>query len=165
MAPIFQSHDITRLASGTLSISTLLGSSSYLVDNFTPTTDMLNTPIQWQAILEDITDPENVIAIDGSSGIHGYSNGVIRFAVLTSQMANVLLTTVLGGKYTNDVTLAGYHPTFETAYYNCKLTFPSNLEQAGEKLSAGVYANVRMDWFRGSILGNSWDLSFDSSFG
>jgi hypothetical protein len=164
MALTMKSSDTTRLASGIVSRATLLGSSSYLVDNFTVTNDMSNTGISWECIGEQINDGQVVISIDGSSGLSGYATGVLRFAVLTPQMGSFILNTILGGKYTNDVTISVYHPVYGQSVYTCKLRFPESLEQAGEKISASTYANVRMQWFRGSIQGNSWDESFDSSF-
>jgi len=126
---------------------------------------MSSTPVRWRAIVENIADAPIEIAIDGSGGQHGFASGTIRFHTLTPQMGLYLLNTVLRGKYVNDVTLTGFHPVFDTATYNCKLRFPTNLAEAGEKISASVYGNVQMQWLRGSILGNSWDDSFDTSFG
>lgn len=165
MSLTLKSSDTTRLASGTLSTSTILGSSSYLVSNFARTNDMIVNGIQWDAIGENITDGQVITSIDGSSGLSGYSSGVIRLAMLTPQMGLYLLNTILQGKYTNDVTISVFHPIFGQTEYNCKLRFPALMSSVGEQANASIYYNVRLEWFRGTALGSSWGNSFDDSWG
>lgn len=165
MALTFKSADDTRLGAGTLSATTILGSTTYLIKNFTRVNDMTETALFWKAVGENLNDGQVVTSIDGSGGLSGFSSGTIKFPHLTPQMAFYLFNTILSSKYTNDVTISVFHPVYGQSEYNCKMVFPSALGSIGEQQNASIYTNVEFRWFRGTLLGNSWDDSFDGSFG
>ena len=154
-----------RIASGIISATTILADTSYLVSNWTRTGDMSGTPLYWKAISSDINNGVLATAIDGSGGLHGYASGSITFAMLTTQMVFYIWSDILGNKYVNDVTISVYNPLFGQVEYNCKLQIPTQLGSVSEQQNASIYTNVKLNWYRGTLLGASFDDSFDDSWG
>lgn len=165
MALTFLSADDTRISPGLVSASTLLGDSTSVVKDWTRPNDIAGTALYWKCIPQQVNDGHVIVSIDGSSGLDGFSSGVLKFAHLTPQMAFYVFNTVLAGQYTNDVTISVFHPVYGQSEYTAKMAFPSAMGQSGQQQNASIYTNVEMRWFRGTLLSNSWDDSFDNSFG
>lgn len=165
MSLTITSHDDLRIMAGIQSRTTILNDATALVKDWTKPNDVTGTVIHWLAVSKSITDGVLVRAIDGSAGLHGKASGVIEFAMLSPQMAMHILNDVLAGQYVNDVTISVFHPIFGQSVYTCKMAFPLNMVSSGQQQNASIYSNVEITWDRGTILGNSWDDSWDASFG
>lgn len=154
---------IIRLAAGTLSASTILGSSSYLISNFPIYSDSLQR--EWLAYMEGgINDGVVIEALDGSGGLFGNSSGTLSFAWLSPAMLNYLFVTIFESKYINSVTMVVYHPRYGTTVVNCKLHYPRNIADIAEQSSEEIWTNASFTWKNGTITGNGFDSGFSTGF-
>jgi len=89
-----------RIALGEISANALLSNDSYLVTNWTRTSDMANTSFTWSASqAEKGLQQEFVAGLGkGSGGYYGGYSGTLNFFVATPQMRQYLFETLMNFK-------------------------------------------------------------------
>lgn len=91
------SDSLIRIAPGEVSAYTLLTTDSYLVRNWTRTTDMLNTAWEWRASQPDKGLQQEIVPSlgRGGGGYYGSYSGLISFFVATPQMRQYIFETIM----------------------------------------------------------------------
>lgn len=156
-----------RLAAGTLSQSTLEGSSGYLVNNFATQSDMW-TAIQWEAVPVGEVLQTVIPALDGTGNFYGNATGALEFFILTEDMLNYLWANIMEYKPRNAVSLRTYHSQAGWVSYNAILVWPF-IDSGGGYIQQhlDVHSNVVFQWERGTVAsyGGAFSAAFSSDFG
>jgi hypothetical protein len=155
---------ITRLASGTLSASTILNGSQYLVSNFTLPSDA-NQAVGWVAFMDGgLNEGTLVQSLQGIGGLYGKLSGVLTFGSLSPLMLDYIYTTILQSRQINAVTLVVKHQRYGGVVINGYLQMPVNLSQAGTQATDTLWVNVGLPFNRGVITGNEYSYEYSSDY-
>ena len=163
MTYLRESASLTRLATGTISESTILGSTSYLVSNFTRQNDM---PIafEWIAWGNLVSDGIIEVSLSGEGGLDGQATGQLTFAYMTTQMLQYIFSQIMNSQYRKAVTLHVMHARLGMRTYNCYLEFKTGEDNFNTRQSAGLATNVVFNWDHGVQLGGGFSDGFSDGF-
>lgn len=158
------SSAIIRIAPGIVSKSTLLSTSSYLVENFTTFADTPNGR-EWQAWMDsDLQSGDIVRGLDGSGGKHGYYSGAITFAIMSPYMIWWFYQTIMQAQYVNDVTVHVRDALFDETSLVVKMIFPTSFSDVGSRFNETVWHTVNFPFDTGYILGGAYDNAYDEAY-
>jgi hypothetical protein len=148
-----------RIAAGTVDAYDLLSTDSYLVSEWTRTSDMPPS-VQWSATQPDKGVLGEFIAGlgKGTGGFYGGVSGVIEFFLLTPLMREYLETTLLGGNGIATVTAYLHNPRLGDnsgfAVYQGELLSPyiANSEAEHTRFNNVMYSNNQYLFKRGELV-------------
>ena len=152
-----------RVAAGHIAQSTILGSSSYLLENLPIQSDSVYP--HWQGWIEgNVSDGVIEVALSGAGGLYGKLSGTLTLSVLTPDMQDYWFTNIMQGKYRAPVTLYFHHPRYKFITVNCYMEWFASIAQAGTQQTNTILTNVPITWDRGVILGNAHTSGFSRGF-
>jgi len=156
--------DSIRLAAGTVSAATLLGSSSYLVINFPRQTDM-SASVDWRSSQPEFgVSQEYVAGLEvGSGKFYGGVSGILEFYYMTEDMRQYIHATIMNNSPIAPVTVYLHHPLDGFQVYQGELVTPfaANAETAYSRFNDAVYSNNQYLFRRGTQVSTS-DLLLES---
>lgn len=154
--------DVIRIGAGTLSKSTILGSSSYLITNFPVQSDNLSYPY-WQAYIDQGMSNGNIIqALSGAGGLYGKLSFNLTLLKMTPDMLDYWFVNIMASQYVAPVTIYGYHQRYKFIAVNCYMTFdPIN---NGTQQTNTEWVNVSFPCNRGTIVGNAYSNAYSEAY-
>lgn len=157
-----ETFDIIRVGAGTLSTSTILGSSDYLITNFPVQSDNIAYPY-WQAYIDGGMNNGQIIqALSGAGGLYGKLSFTLTLLKATPDMLQYWFENVMNSQYIAPVTVYGFHQRYKFITVNCYMTFdPVN---NAEQQTNTKWVNFNLPCNRGVITGNAYDSGYDEGY-